>query len=334
MIELAYTPLVDGVLTTMGYWMETRQMRLFVAIAEEGSLSAAAARIGVAQPSLSQMMKLLEEKLGVELIVRSPRGITLTDAGTTLLKHAREILEATDRGVEEVRLSGVKAVGPVAFGLPSSVSMVLSVPLAETVRLALPQVSLRVVEAMSGFIRDWMLDSSIDLGILYDVATLRHCHARLLMTEDLHFFSAPDAWPLATPPGEPVPLPLVAKEELVLPSPSHGLRSMIDRFAKDDALRLNVVLEMDALTQIKSLVARGSAYSILAPAAAHDSLAAGHLVSSRIVEPVMSRPVYLVHDRERRLTRASREVEQITIEVICDLVNRGIWTADLTEDLR
>jgi len=126
----------------------------------------------------------------------------------------------------------------------------------------------------------------------------------------------------------------VAKEELVLPSPSHGLRSMIDRFAKDDALRLNVVLEMDALTQIKSLVARGSAYSILAPAAAHDSLAAGHLVSSRIVEPVMSRPVYLVHDRERRLTRASREVEQITIEVICDLVNRGIWTADLTEDLR
>ena len=51
-------------------------------------------------------------------------------------------------------------------GLPSSISMVLSAPLAETVRIVLPKVKLRVVEAMSGFIREWLQDETIDLGSL------------------------------------------------------------------------------------------------------------------------------------------------------------------------
>ena len=146
--------------------MDIKQLRYFVAIAEEGSLSAAAGRIGIAQPSLSQHVKNLEQQLGIDLLARSPRGVALTQSGVLLLSHARRILAAVEQASEDVRASGLDPRGEVSFGLPSSVSMVLSVPLAETVRLELPEVRLRAIEAMSGFIQGWLEEGSIDLGIL------------------------------------------------------------------------------------------------------------------------------------------------------------------------
>jgi LysR family nitrogen assimilation transcriptional regulator len=71
--------------------VDIKQLKYFIAIAEEGSLSAASARLRVAQPSLSQHVIKVEQELGVTLIERSPRGIVLTESGQTLLKHAREI---------------------------------------------------------------------------------------------------------------------------------------------------------------------------------------------------------------------------------------------------
>ncbi|MGF1621065.1 MAG: LysR family transcriptional regulator [Rhodomicrobiaceae bacterium] len=309
--------------------MDIKQLRYFVAIVEEGSFSAAAARIGIAQPSLSQHIKGLEDRLGVSLLTRSSRGVMATDAGMLLLTHAREIIAALERAHEDVRMSGNEPMGTVAFGLPSSVSMVLSVPLAESVRLELPRINLRAVEAMSGFIRNWLQDQSIELGILYEIGSLRHMQTRLLLTEELYFFSAPDAWPLKTAPDEPVTLAEVGRQELVLPSGHHGLREMVDRYARTHGVSMRVVLEMDALTQIKTLVSRGSAYTILAPASAQDLVETGHLVRAPIVEPVMRRPVYLVRNPEKVSTRATREVERVTIEVVEDLVKRKIWPAEL-----
>jgi len=203
--------------------------------------------------------------------------------------------------------------------------MVLSVPLAETVLVELPEVRLRTVEAMSGFIRAWLEDQTIDLGFLYEVGDLKSCDVRHLMDEDLHFYSAPDNWPLASAPGTAVPLADIQRLDLVLPSPYHGLRQTIERYVRAAGKSLNVVIEMDALSQIKELVARGNGYTILAPPAADDRVRRGELVMSRIVNPVMSRPVYLVRNQRKPLTQACRAVERTTIEVIEDLVRRKIW---------
>lgn len=308
--------------------MDIRQLRYFIAIAEEGSLSAAGQRVNVAQPSLSQHVLSLERDLDVKLLERSPRGVSLTEAGEVLLTHARGIVQALEAAVDAVRRSGAEPVGDVSFGLPSSVSMVLSVPLAETVRLELPKVRLRAVEAMSGFIQTWLDDQSIDLGFLYDISAVRHLRYRKLMTEDLFFFSAVDAWPFDTRPGTPVRLAEIEPVELVLPSKHHGLRIMIDRITRSQGVHLNVATEMDALSQIKTMVSRGSGYTILAPAAAIDFVDRGELVMAPIVEPRMTRPVYLVRNPAKPVTAASREVERITIEVIHDLIARGIWSAE------
>lgn len=103
---------------------------------------------------------------------------------------------------------------------------------------------------------------------------------------------------------------------------------MIDRYTRSNAVRLNIATEMDALSQIKTMVSRGSGYTILAPAAAIDFVERGELVMAPIVEPRMTRPVYLVRNPAKPVTTASRELERITIEVIRDLIARDIWRAD------
>ncbi|GAB5468425.1 MAG: LysR substrate-binding domain-containing protein [Rhodospirillales bacterium] len=304
-------------------------MRYFLVIAEQGSLASAAARIGIAQPSLSQQVKHLEDRLETELLVRTSRGVTLTEAGATLLRHAEQIVAAVDRAEEQVRLAGSEPSGSVVFGFPSSVSMVLSVPLAETLHVEFPLIKFRAVDAMSGFIKDWLEDKSIDLAFLYGVNDLRNMESHFLLNEDLCFYATHDDWPLETPPGEPTPLSALTKFDMVLPSPNHGLRTLIDRFCKSSGNHLNVVIEMDSLAQIKSLVSRGSAFTILAPAAAYDYESKGELLSAPIVDPVIRRPVFLVRNPEKLVTRASREVERLTIDIVKELVNRGIWKGQL-----
>jgi len=85
--------------------MNIRQLSCFVAVVDEGSFTRAARVIGIAQPSLSQHIRTLEEELNGRLIERLPRGISLTPAGRTLLPEARAAVRAVERGRRGVRAS-------------------------------------------------------------------------------------------------------------------------------------------------------------------------------------------------------------------------------------
>jgi LysR family hca operon transcriptional activator len=83
--------------------MELRQLRAFLAVLEEGSFTAAAARIYIVQPALSRQVRDLERRLGCELFVRTPRGVEPTEAGTRLAAHARAMLDIEARASRELR---------------------------------------------------------------------------------------------------------------------------------------------------------------------------------------------------------------------------------------
>lgn len=312
--------------------MNIRQLRYFIAIAEAGSLSAAAQKLHIAQPSLSQHLANMEQELNLRLVARSARGSALTAEGQVLLTHAREITNMLTRCVSEMRQLSAETAGSVRFGMPPSVSMVMSVPLAETVRVELPKVRLRASEAMSGFIKTWMDDETVEIGFLYDLQDVSHLLARHVLDEQLYFFSAPDAWPLKTRPGTPVPLRDLEKVDLVLPGEPHGLRRIIEQAVAKSGVRLNVVTELDAMTQIKELVARGSGFSIFAPAACHDFVEAGRLLKAPIIDPVIARPVYLVRNPAVIQTRACAAIEKVTLKVAAEMVRRGIWEGTLAAD--
>lgn len=100
--------------------MDIKQLGYFVAIAEEGSISAAAKKLHISQPPLSHQLKLLENELGVQLVERGARRIALTDAGVILYKRANSILELTDAAVRELNDFSEKPNGTLRLGTTSS----------------------------------------------------------------------------------------------------------------------------------------------------------------------------------------------------------------------
>src|SRR5512141_1770237 len=86
--------------------MELRQLRYFVAVAEQGNISQAAKRIYLTQPALSRQIKLLEDEIGQCLLERQAHSIRLTPAGETLLREARVLLQQAEQMIERVRAAG------------------------------------------------------------------------------------------------------------------------------------------------------------------------------------------------------------------------------------
>ncbi len=110
--------------------LEPQRLRYFIAIAETGSLTAAARRVHVAQPALSHHVGLLEGQLGVRLLTRHSRGVTLTQPGERLLEHARIILKQIDHAYVDMRgLAASRArrvtLGPLSAPAPFLIPRVL-----------------------------------------------------------------------------------------------------------------------------------------------------------------------------------------------------------------
>lgn len=105
--------------------MNLRQLVCFLAVAEEGSFTKGAERVGIAQPSLSQQIRGLETELGGQLIERLPRGISLTPAGRAFLPEARTAVQAAERAAKSARATlgvdagelGVATVRSIAIGI-------------------------------------------------------------------------------------------------------------------------------------------------------------------------------------------------------------------------
>jgi DNA-binding transcriptional LysR family regulator len=98
--------------------MELRELRAFVAVVEEGGLSAAARRLHVSQPSLTQTVHALERELGVPLLTRTSTGTTPTGAGSTLLTEARAVLARYEQAVAAVAQHGSVGGGVLRLGVP------------------------------------------------------------------------------------------------------------------------------------------------------------------------------------------------------------------------
>lgn len=111
---------------------DLRQLRYFVCLAEELHFGRAAERLGMAQAPLSQQIRLMEERLGVALFHRTTRRTRLTAAGHTLLRHARELLDAADRAVAHTRAMAGEATGRIAVaGVNVAMTHVIPPVLAE-----------------------------------------------------------------------------------------------------------------------------------------------------------------------------------------------------------
>jgi DNA-binding transcriptional LysR family regulator len=146
--------------------LELRQLRYFIAVAEELHFGKAAARLHMTQPPLSQTIQGLEELLGAPLFERTRRAVALTPAGAALLPEARRMLVQAGELPELVRRAAAGEAGRLALAFVSSADYSVLPPFLRLYRAAYPQVQIALQEATSDLQVDDLLHARIDAGLV------------------------------------------------------------------------------------------------------------------------------------------------------------------------
>jgi LysR family nitrogen assimilation transcriptional regulator len=307
--------------------MELRQIRYFVGVCEAGSLLKASARLHIAQPALGQQISDLEQQLGARLFTRTNRGMLLTDAGRHFLDHAKVLLADVERARNAVRETSAAPHGEVAIGLPTTVALAVTVPLLEACRTRYPDIRLKVVEAYSGFLGEWLRSGRLDAAVLFGDAPEVGLTKLALLDEQLALITGRQARKLP----RRVPLRRLAEEPLILPGKEHGLRRIIDAACESQSLSLNVVAEIDSLTSVKRAVETGIGATVLSLASVSDEVRQGRLQAATITDANMARRVVCATNMARPSTVAGTALTQLLIDAIRDLVRAGVWPARLLQ---
>lgn len=264
--------------------------------------------------------------MGVKLLFRTAQGVQATEAGTLLLHHAREIVSRFEEVERAIRGADAEPAGEVAIGLPSSIAEVLGVPLVRAARVEFPKIKLRVAEAMSGYVLDWLRQGRVDLGLLYAFVEDRELRSTGVLTETLVLFGSVDD-PAVTDMAsvtDTIGMKQLADMPMILPSPGHGLRDLVEQHAAKADVRITAQWEIDAYSAIKSLVGDGLGFSILPDHSVAAEVAAGRLRAWRF-EPPFQRTVHIVEPANRPATAAMRAVERLCRRTLRTLVRDGAW---------
>lgn len=240
--------------------MELRQLRCFVAVAEAGGFTRAAERLGVAQPSLSQQIRRLEDGLGAPLFDRLARGVALTETGRALLPRARRILaevrdaesrlvEEVSSGAVEIRVGAIPTMAP--YLLPGAVARL---------RRALPRAQCALREDLTERLVESLIDNELDCALVSAPIEHELIDLEILGEEDM-LVVAPAGHPLAEADAVTLrslrDLPTVTLHEM------HCLGRQITGFCAAKRLDRRVVCRSTQIATLLEFVRLGMGVSIV-----------------------------------------------------------------------
>lgn len=238
--------------------MKLHQLRIFVAVFEEGSFSAAAQRINATQSGLSMQVRDLEERYGVTLLTRSSTGVRPTEAGRLFYAQATRVLRASAEAEETLRRISGSATGHIRVGLmPTFTRSVLSPALLRFTE-TFPMVRVSVLEAYSSQLSSAVSHGELDFAVVPAVSDPVAVHATHMATDREYLVRASGDGHL-----EPVRLRDLGPLKLVLPSRANVRRVRIDDYLAGNGIEVAEILELDAMLGTLDMVARSDWLTIL-----------------------------------------------------------------------
>jgi DNA-binding transcriptional LysR family regulator len=194
--------------------IELRRLRQFLAVAEALNFTRAARQLRIAQPALSRYVQDLEDEVGVDLLRRGPRGVTLTAEGKLFMEEARELLKRADESVERVRALARGEYGELHVGYATVPTTEILPPALAAFRKAVPRVKMLLHDLSSDDLIAGLRNATLELAIMVQPTGAQ--------TEGIEFeLLRAYPWCVALPPAHPfarlksVPLEKVAAESLV-----------------------------------------------------------------------------------------------------------------------
>jgi DNA-binding transcriptional LysR family regulator len=275
--------------------MDLRQFAYVVAVVDEGGFTRAAAKMNVAQPSLSQSVRSLEAELGVELFHRTARGVTLTAAGQALLDPARQALrDAATARAAVAQVAGLDA-GHLDLVSLATLAVHPAAVLIGRFRGSHPGITVRLVEPDdSSAVAQRLRNGSSEIGLAELPLAGDDLESHSLDTQEFVAL-VPASLESATGSSAAMTIRSLARRPLVTTPPGTSTRRQIDEAFAGVGLEPNVAVETDHREAIGPLVRAGAGIAILPRALAED--AATSEVVIRRISPRIVRRIGLVHRR-------------------------------------
>lgn len=306
--------------------MEIRQLKYFVAVADAGSLSAAARKVLIAQSALSKQMSALEAELGVTLFHRGNSGIAINEAGKVFYEYALGILKQLRDAKAAVLPGHGVLIGSIVVALPQSVSPIVALPLLQAVGRTYPQVELQLNEELTGNLVDQLIRGSVDIALFTPSGLPAEVSFTPLIEEDLYLIHRAHD-PEAPSPGE-VTLAQGVARPLVFPSRahSHSTRAIVDQaLEQQQRAPAAVAMEVNSVYILKSAVEAGIGPTIMPLNLVLREVAEGRLEAHPFAAPGVFRTLGICTCGTRPASNLRTLIAQLITQVVHDMCRSGEW---------
>ncbi len=293
-----------------GHFVELRRLEALLAIAEEGSFTAAADRLRTVQSNVSEQIRQLEAELGVPLLVRGRNGTVPTEFGERVLERARAIRSEVEAMHKDVSMLKGLETGHATLGVVGTISRSLAPRLVTEMQRVAPGVSLRLTEGASERLAAEVAARELACAVVTEPLTDPRLHVEHLRDETLLALVTTAFGPRAS---SAVPLRVLAREPLILPPVGNPLRDEVEAAARADGVTLRVPIEVEGIRLIADLVAAGAGVSILPETAIpHDD---DRLMALRIAR-MPPRRLAIVTARGVQLSLADQAVHDAAVRIV------------------
>ncbi|WP_211749237.1 LysR family transcriptional regulator [Paenibacillus sp. Marseille-Q4541] len=251
--------------------MDIKQLRYFIALAEELQVTSAAQKLHMSQPPLSQQLKMMETELGVPLFRRNGRHLEITAPGKTLYEHALGITRMLEEAKAEVKESGLGVRGKISIGI-NTLSDERLPGVLNTFRTLYPKVTFKIQQNETNTLAKLIKDKMLDLAIVRLPISLEAFDYTMLGAEPLYFVTGKEqSANLSTDDSHTaISYEVISEYPLILPS-TEGLglyHLILDQF-QARGLSPTIVGECSDIGMLIELVASGFGASILPRSSLH-----------------------------------------------------------------
>jgi LysR family nitrogen assimilation transcriptional regulator len=304
--------------------MDSRQLRYFAAIYEQGTLSNAAETCRVAVSALSHHLANLEAEFGTELFIRKPRGLTPTAAGERLYIHAKAILKAMSAAEKDIREAGVDISGDVSVGMAYSAVKAIGVDLARRIIADYPKVRLSLSESLSGATLLHLMASEVDLALVYNPPADPRLKTQAVLEEQMVLVGTRA---IIGDGDEPVRFADILELPMILLRQGISARALMDDVNLLKKLEGRAKLQMNSVHAIGASLAAGLGCAIGTKLFMYEHIESGLLHFRPIVEPELSRTLYMCEMADRPATYAREAVRGLMVDLVRNSVADGRWEA-------
>lgn len=243
--------------------MEIRVLRYFLAVAREGSITAAANYLHLTQPTLSRQLKDLEEELGQTLLIRKSHRVTLTPEGMLLRKRAEEIIAMVDKTQSEFVSLGNTVSGNVYIGGGETRVMKEIATVIRDIQTAFPAIHFHLYSGNAQDVTERLDKGLLDFGVLIQPADLSRYQSLQLKGKDQWGVLMPKDSPLAAKKAiykkDLLDLPLICSRQAIA---RHISGNAFSDWFGEDFERLNIVSTFNLIYNAALLVEAGAGYAI------------------------------------------------------------------------